>query len=88
LIEEFGTAKQKRLLFCQGVKRELAMEEEEKVARSPILTELEREDLEKLSRDELARRIERLEREIKRTQTILNAKQNLSGTAEALFRRK
>ncbi|RIK94343.1 MAG: DUF1192 domain-containing protein [Proteobacteria bacterium] len=64
------------------------MEEEEKVARSPILTELEREDLEKLSRDELARRIERLEREIKRTQTILNAKQNLSGTAEALFRRK
>ncbi|MBW7837611.1 MAG: DUF1192 family protein [Sphingomonadales bacterium] len=68
--------------------RELAMEEEEKVARSPILTELEREDLEKLSRDELARRIERLEREIKRTQTILNAKQNLSGSAEALFRRK
>ncbi len=64
------------------------MEEEEKVARSPILTELEREDLEKLSRDELARRIERLEREIKRTQTILNAKQNLSGSAEALFRRK
>ncbi len=64
------------------------MEEEEKVARSPILTELEREDLEKLSRDELARRIERLEREIKRTQNILNAKQNLSGTAEALFRRK
>lgn len=64
------------------------MEEEEKVARSPILIELEREDLEKLSRDELARRIERLEQEIKRTRNILNAKQNLSGAAEGLFRRK
>jgi len=64
------------------------MEEEEKVARSPILKELEREDLEKLSRDELVRRIERLEKEITRTRNILSAKHNLSGAAEALFRRK
>lgn len=55
--------------------------------RSAALDQLEREELDPFSREELARRIDRLEAEIKRCRRALDAKSNVQDAAAALFRR-
>lgn len=55
--------------------------------RSAALDELEREALDPYSREELARRIARLEAEIRRSREALEAKSEVRNAAAALFRK-
>lgn len=55
--------------------------------RSAALEQLEREELDPYSREDLARRIARLEAEIRRCRSALDAKSNVQDAAAALFRK-